>query len=62
MATEIFKYASLSLQLFMQKFLQEMFRFLSLVTFYRIDILIWLPEAKMQNVRFPPDKLVCEER
>lgn len=29
-----------------------MFRFLSLVTFYRIDIFIWLPEEEnMQNVR-----------
>lgn len=52
MATEIFKYASPLLQLFMQKFPKKMFRFLSLVTFYRIDILVWLPEEKMQNVRF----------
>lgn len=28
-----------------------MFRFLSLVTFYRIDIFIWLPEENIQNVR-----------
>lgn len=30
----------------MQRFLKEMFRFLSLVTFHRIRILIWLPEEK----------------
>lgn len=41
-----------------------MFRFLPLVTFYRIDILVSLPEGakKKQNVRFLGDKLVCKER
>lgn len=43
-----------------------MFRFLPLVTFYRIGILVSLPEGakkkKKQNVRFLGNKLVCKER
>lgn len=53
MATEIFKHSSVSLSLLTQRFLKKMFRFLSPVIFYRMNIFVCFPEGgKRQNVRF----------